>query len=163
MTPKTNTMLSLALIEGKKLLFLALAISPLTWVLEKLGEWHLDNATYVSFVIGAIAVDHILGSIYHAFFARDWSIKKNIKGLLIKLLIVVSIGYLFEGLDGLMVSSVVKEYTIMVLRLMVFLYPASSAFHNSYTMTGQKFPPMAFMEKLKRFSENATINTKDAK
>lgn len=140
---------------------MALALSPLTWIIEKLGQWQVDNSTYVSFVIGAIAVDHILGSIYHAFFARDWSIKENVKGLLIKLLIVISIGYLFEGLDGLMVSSILKEYTIMVLRLMVFLYPATSAFHNSYAMTGQKFPPMAFMEKLKRFSENATINSSE--
>lgn len=148
-------------LQIKKLLIISLMISPITWLIDKLAEWHIDNSDYVSFVIGAIIIDHILGSIYHAFYAKDWSVKKNLTGLLVKMVIVVSVGYLFEGLDTLMVQeSILKEYSVMVLRLMVFLYPASSAFNNSYIMTGKKFPPMAFMEKLKKFSENATLNTK---
>lgn len=148
-------------LQIQKLLMLSLMISPFTWIVDRLAEWHIGNSDYVTFVIGAIIIDHILGSLYHAFWLRDFSFKKNIYGLLTKLIIVVCVGYLFEGLDTLMVKgSILKDYTVMVLRLMVFLYPASSAFQNSYEMTGKKFPPMAFMEKLKRFSESATINDK---
>lgn len=151
-------------LQIQKLLMFSLMISPITWILERLNEWHIGNSDYVAFVIGAIAIDHILGSMYHAFWLRDFSMKKNIYGLITKLVIVLCVGYLFEGLDALMVeSSILKDYTVMVLRLMVFLYPASSAFQNSYEMTGKKFPPMAFMEKLKKFSESATFNSSDKK
>lgn len=147
------------LIQIKSLLMLSLMISPLTWVMDKLLHWQLQNESYVGFVVGAIVVDHLLGIIYHAFYARDFSMKKNISGLLRKLVIVVTVGYLFEGLDHLMTAdSILKDYTVMVLRLMVFLYPAGSAFTNSYLITGKKFPPLAFMTKLKEFSKSATIN-----
>ena len=140
---------------------MALMVSPLTWLLDKLSIWHLENETYVTFVVGAIVVDHLLGSAYHAFWKRDFSLKLNVTGLILKLFIVVSVGYLFEGLNMLMAhESVLKDYTVMVLRLMVFLYPAGSAFGNSYEMTGRKFPPVGFMDKLKQFSESATLNNK---
>lgn len=143
------------------LLGMALMVSPLTWLLDKLSIWHLENETYVTFVVGAIVVDHLLGSAYHAFWKRDFSLKLNVTGLILKLFIVVSVGYLFEGLNMLMAhESVLKDYTVMVLRLMVFLYPAGSAFGNSYEMTGRKFPPVGFMDKLKQFSESATLNNK---
>lgn len=111
--------------------------------------------------MGAMVVDHLLGTLFHAFWRRDFSAWKNIKGLLLKLTIVVTVGYLFEGLNTLMVEqSILKDYTIMVLRLMVFLYPAMSAFKNSYIMTGKRFPPMALMEKLEKFAEGTAINSK---
>ena len=147
------------LMKLKSSITLAIILSPITWVLDRLCSWHLDNHEYVSFVVGAIAIDHFLGTIYHAFYKRDFSIKKNLGGLLVKLVIVVTVGYLFEGLNTLMVhDSILKDYTVMVLRLMVFLYPASSAFGNSYVMTGRKFPPVGFMDKLKQFNQTIKVD-----
>ncbi len=141
---------------------LALFISPLTWLLDRLSIWHLENEAYVTFVVGAIVVDHLLGSAFHAFWKKDFSLKLNVTGLMLKLFIVVCMGFLFEGLNTLMAQeSILKDYTVMVLRLMVFLYPAGSAFGNSYEMTGRTFPPVGFMEKLKQFSQSTTINSND--
>ena len=153
------------LFQIKAVFMCSIVLSPLTWLITKLTDWQLANSSYVSFVLGAIAIDHLLGTVYHAFYLRDFSMKKNVSGLLVKLMLVVCMGYLFEGLDSLMIEeSILKDYTVMVLRLMVFLYPAGSAFANSYEMTGRKFPPVGFMEKLKQFSKSATINSNsDAK
>ena len=142
------------------LTFFALSISPVVWCFEKLANWHLANGDYVHFVLGAIIVDHLVGSAYHAFWLRDFTWKMNARGLMIKLFMVVTVGYLFEGLNMLMVEeSILVDYTIMVLRLIVFLYPAGSAFGNAYEMTGRVFPPVGFMNKLKQFNENASINS----
>lgn len=138
---------------------LAFALSPITYLLDKFSTWQIANEDYVSFVVGAIVVDHLLGSVYHAFWKRDFSLRKNLVGLMLKLFIIITMAYLFEGLNALMSEkSILKDYTIMILRLMVFLYPAGSAFGNSYEMTGRKFPPVGFMEKIKQFSESATVN-----
>lgn len=148
-----------ALLHAKKLLFISLCLSPVAWLVDTFAQWQVNNSTYLGFVLGAIAIDHLLGSLYHAFWLRDFCIKKNLGGLFTKMVIVVSVGYLFEGLDALTPeATILKDYTVTVLRLMVFLYPAMSAFGNSYEMTGRKFPPYDIMEKLRKFTENATIN-----
>lgn len=141
-------------LKVKTSFLLAVTISPATWLLDTLTSWHLQNQTYVAIVVGAIAADHLIGSIYHAWWAKDFTIKDNVKGLIIKLTMVVTVGYLFEGLNVLMRDAdMLKDYTIMMLRLMVFLYPAGSAFSNSYIITGGKFPPLGFMEWFKKLNK----------
>ena len=154
----------------KMLAIISLTITPFVWLLEKLTAWHMENGDYALFVLTAVAIDHLLGTAYHAFWKRDFSIKKNLSGLLVKTMIVVSVGYLFEGLNTLLVgASLIKSYFVISLRLMVFLYPAGSAFTNSYLITNKKFPPMGFMETLKKFSDRqatswlSNINKNDEK
>ena len=147
----------------KMLTIISLTITPLVWLLEKLTAWHMENSDYAIFVLTAVAIDHLLGSVYHAFWKRDFSIKKNLGGLLIKTMIVVSVGYLFEGLNTILEgSSFIKSYFVISLRLMVFLYPAGSAFSNSYLITNKKFPPMGFMETLKKFSDKQASSWLDS-
>lgn len=146
----------------KSLLLLSLTIAPLTMILNSLSGWYIDNEMYVTIVLGAIIADHLIGTIYHAFWLKDFSIKKNVLGLTLKIFLVVMIGFLFEGLNILIVhDNIIKDWVIVVLRLMVFLYPGGSAFANSYVMTGKKFPPVGFMNKLEEFSKNASINITD--
>lgn len=141
-------------------LVLGLLLGIPTWIIESMTAWYIENDVYIIFTLGAILVDWTLGSIYHAFFKRDFSLKKNLLGLIFKVFIVIAVGYLFEGLNELIdKESILKDYTIITLRLMVFLYPAGSAFGNSHEMTNGKFPPMGFMGKLKKFSESATVNS----
>lgn len=147
------------MLKFKMLTFVALLISPFAMAIDKILEWQEVNVGYAILVLTAVAIDHILGTVYHAFWTKDFCFKKNVKGLVIKLLIVVSVGYLFEGLNMLMEDATfIVDYTLMTLRVMVFLYPAGSAFSNTYVMTNKKFPPMGFMEWLKRFTENAPKN-----
>jgi uncharacterized radical SAM superfamily protein len=133
----------------------AMAFAPFVWLAEHLLNWTITNNVYATLVLFAIAADHVLGTAYHLFWKRDFSIKKNLTGLIVKLLIVVTVGYLFEGLNEMMAGvPILKDYTITTLRLLVFLYPAGSAFNNSYEMTNKQFPPMGFMEWLKKFAKN---------
>lgn len=142
------------LVNLKALTLIALTLTPIVWIIEKLTAWHISNSTYAIFVLGAIMADHFLGTLYHIFWRKDFSFIKNLSGLVVKVMAVVLVGYLFEGLNELIVGvSFFKEYTITVLRLTVFLYPANSAFELSYKMTNKKFPPMGLMERIKQFTE----------
>lgn len=145
----------------KPLAFISLTITPIFWLIEKITEWHVSNAVYATLVLFAIVADHVLGSIYHLFWAKDFSIKKNLSGFLLKILIVVLVGYLFEGLNHFTEAvPFFSYYTATTLRLLVFLYPASSAFKLSYEMTGRKFPPMGLMKTVIKYTNFKNETTK---
>ena len=141
---------------------LAAAISPFPFIFDKLIDWTLSNSAYVLFVFAAIIFDHILGSIIHLFIRRDFTIKKNIVGLVIKIGLVIIVGFLFEGINHIVTGDhLLKEYLVILLRLLVFMYPAGSAFVNSSIVTKGKFPPSGFLKKLSKFQEN--LNVKEFK
>jgi hypothetical protein len=129
------------------------------FIFEMVVKWGVNNSDYVGFCMLAIVIDHILGTIRHLFIDKDFTIKQNIKGMVIKIGLVVCVGLLFEGLNSIVKSdSIIKEYLIMTTRLMVFLYPAGSAFGNSSILSGGKFPPTSWIDKLKKFQKNLDTN-----
>lgn len=147
------------LVQLKASIVIGLMISPFAWLIEKLSVWSLINQDYIAIVLVAIAVDHILGTIKHLWFERDFSVKKNLLGLITKIGLVVACGILFEGLNVIIhKDSFIKEYLTILTRLIVFIYPASSAFASSSVISNGKFPPDAWMKKIARFKENLNTN-----
>ena len=145
-------------IKSKTIFLSTMLVSPFVILFGKITNWAICNSTYVLFVLGAIAVDHFLGTLVHAFKLRDFSIKKNIIGLMLKLGMVVAVGFLFEGIAMLINStSIVLTYLITTMRLFVFLYPAFSAMENSSILTNGKFPQKGILDKFKHFQENANV------
>lgn len=134
-------------------------VSVPTFIIEQVTNWSIENYDYIVFVLASIAIDHFLGTLKHAFWTRDFCMKKNIIGICIKIGLVVLVGFLFEGL-GIIVKhdTPIKDYLITVTRLMVFLYPAGSAFGNSSVISGGKFPPQGWITKLKSFQANLNPN-----
>jgi len=138
---------------------LALTFSPFTYIIEKLTHWTLENQDFILLVFSAIAIDHIIGTAIHLFIKRDFSFKENIKGVLVKLGLVIAMVILFEGINSILKeASFIKSYLQIVLRLSVFLYPAGSAFVNTSIITKGKFPPIGWMNKLKKFNENLDLD-----
>lgn len=118
------------------------------------------NTDYVRIVLTAIAIDHILGTIAHSrFYKDDFSLIKNIGGLGIKILVVVTMGSLFEGLAELAITEdFVYRYLFFVTRILIFFYPARSAMKNCYIVTRGAFPPKVLMEKSDKFNNTLDIN-----
>lgn len=145
-------------IKIKSAIILGLITSIPVTFLARVNDWYVDNENYVLWVLYAIMADHIIGTIYHAFWLRDFDLKKNISGLIVKLLMIVFVGFLFEGLSQLITKAeVAKEYLEMALRIAVFLYPAMSAIFNVYEITNNKFPPSWVMNYLKSFQETGKL------
>ena len=137
---------------------ISLALSPFIFVWDKIVKWGIPNQDYILIVLMAILLDWIFG-IWKHLEKRTFSFKKNATGLILKIALTVGAGMLFEGLNSIVKDSadiVVLSLTI-VTRVIVFLYPAVSAWQNIYIVSGERFPPKTWMDKLNKFNENLNI------
>lgn len=136
--------------------YLGAALSPIALIIEKSTSWYIDNQTYIHWVCVAILIDLFTGVFKHI---RNFSWGSLGKGLLIKVGMAVMAGILFEALPFfLQEGNVVSDSLLVVTRLSVFMYPAGSAWMNMATITGGKFPPIGWINKLKYFNENLDLN-----
>ena len=150
------------LIKIKASFVLALSISPVAYCIDKVSVWTYNNQDFIMFVTLAIVIDHILGSYYHAFVKCDFTWKKNITGVGVKIGLVVMIGALFEGLSTITKhDSFLQDYLIIVTRLSVFLYPAGSALMNCAEITNGVFPPVGWIKKVKKFNTDLQLPNKE--
>ena len=136
----------------------SLIISPFIFVWDKIVKWGIPNQDYILIVLMAILLDWFFG-IWKHLEKRTFSFKKNATGLIIKIALTVGAGMLFEGMNSIVKDSadiVVLSITI-VTRIIVFLYPAVSAWQNIYFVSGERFPPKAWMDRLNKFNENLNI------
>jgi len=149
------------LFEIKTSAIVSFLLSPFVYLVNTWELFYISNNTYVELVLGAIIVDYVMGSLYHFFWKRDFTLKKNITGLMIKIILVLAVAFLYEGLAYFLqdVSSV-QSITIGILRLTVFLFPALSALWNVYEMSGKKFPPIGIMNKITQFNKDLKIEDK---
>ena len=146
-------------IKIKAAIFQGVTLSVPVSLIEHLTNWWLTNQEYATFVFYAIALDHVLGTFKHYHIDQDFSVKENIKGLVMKVGLVVFVGYLFEGIPAIMPKdNFIAGYMITVLRLIVFLYPAGGAFRNSSILSGGKFPPKSWLDRLSKFDKNLNVN-----
>jgi hypothetical protein len=145
-------------LKVKSTLAISLASFPFAVIADAVSQWFHLNIAYILFVFGAVIIDHLLGSYVHAFIKRDFNIKKNIQGFMVKVSLIVSVFFLGRGIVHILGDdNIMAHYFNTMMRLMVFIYPAGSALMNCSLLTGGKFPPIGFLEKLKRFNENLNI------
>lgn len=142
----------------------SLALSPIAFIFDRLFSWGFDNQDYIIIVMGAILTDYFFGTIKHIFFTKNedgkptFTLKGNAVGLLLKLTLAVGAGFLFEGLSHLTREATFIETSLKVItRVIVFMYPAISGFENIYIVSGNKFPPKIWMEKLGLYKESSDI------
>lgn len=137
---------------------ISIAVSPFILVWDKLMKWGITNQDYILVVVAAILLDWFFG-VWKHLEKKTFSFKKNAGGLVLKLALCVGAGMLFEGLNSIVKDSadiIVLSLTI-VTRVIVFLYPAVSAWQNIYVVSGERFPPKAWMERINKFNENLDI------
>ena len=137
---------------------LSLIASPFILIWDKIVKWGVPNQDYILIVLMAILLDWFFGIIKH-LQKRTFSFKKNALGLILKIALTVGAGMLFEGLNSIVKDSadiVVLSLTI-VTRVIVFLYPAVSAWQNIYVVSGERFPPKAWMDRINKFNENLNV------
>ena len=137
---------------------LGVILTPFIFVWEKLSKWGITNQDYVLVVVSAILIDWFFG-VWKHLKKKTFSFKKNEGGLILKLTLCVGAGMLFEGINSIVQNSadiIVASLTI-VTRVIVFLYPAVSAWQNIYIVSDERFPPKAWMDRINKFNENLDI------
>ena len=143
----------------KSAALLAVPLGSFGWCMNQLSKWTVTNQGYIAGVLICIAIDHLIGSVYHACKAKDFTFKKNIYGLLQKLALCAASAVLFEVIHSTLKDvPLIYEYLKTITRLTVILYPAGSAFMNMSALTNGIFPPLGWIKKLKAFNEDLDID-----
>lgn len=146
-------------VKIKSLIALSVPCSAFTFLFSLITDWTCTNAKFIAGVLVCIAIDHIIGSVYHAFKLRDFTFKKNIRGLLSKLALCAAAAALFEIIHYTVKdASLIYDYLKSLTRLVVVLYPAGSAFMNMSALTNGRFPPLGWINKIKAFNEDLDLD-----
>ena len=150
------------LLKLKSIVLIAFPIGTFSWLLSQFNEWTECNQNYIAVVLICITIDHIVGTIYHAFKLKDFCFKKNAVGTLKKLSLCVLSAILFEVIHSTLQNiPFLYDYLKSVTRLVVVLYPAGSAFINMSALTNGSFPPLGWIKKIKAFNEDLDIKKFD--
>ena len=128
-------------------------------LMDSLFGWYIDNRVFLTLVFIAVAIDHLVGTYVHIAIKKDFSSKKNLKGLLVKGFSVCAGYVLFEMIHQIMKDvNFVAIYFKVILQLTVLLYPAFSALKNISIINGGKFPPEIWFRKFEGFNKDLDIN-----
>ena len=137
---------------------LSLIASPFILIWYKIVKWGVSNQDYILIVLGAILLDWFFG-IWKHLKKRTFSFKQNAFGLIIKVALTTGAAFLFEGLNSIVKDSadIIVVSLTAVTRVIVFLYPAVSAWQNIYIVSDERFPPKAWMDRINKFNENLNV------
>ena len=137
---------------------LSLIASPFILIWDKIVKWGVPNQDYILIVLGAILVDWFFG-IWKHLKKRTFSFKQNAFGLIIKVALTTGAAFLFEGLNSIVKDSadIIVVSLTTVTRVIVFLYPAVSAWQNIYIVSDERFPPKVWMDRINKFNENLNV------
>ena len=137
---------------------LSLIASPFILIWDKIVKWGVSNQDYILIVLMAILLDWFFG-IWKHLKKRTFSFKKNALGLILKIALTVGAGMLFEGLNSIVKDSadIIVVSLTTVTRVIVFLYPAVSAWQNIYIVSDERFPPKVWMDRINKFNENLNV------
>jgi hypothetical protein len=147
-------------------LFLSIAASPIAYVIDYYSGIICDNKKFIVLVFSAFLVDVACG-IWKHLKAKDFSFRELMTKAMTKIAISFLAMVLFNALAGMegIDESGIKVYLLMIGKLMNLIYLSGSAFNNIYFITEGKFPPIAWMNRMKNFNE--TLNpekiTQDSK
>lgn len=145
------------LIKLKSSFILGTTASPFIYIISLLKGLDFNIMMVIAF---AIIIDHLIGSYVHLFIKRDWSWKENGKGFLTKMFLCVSAFFLFEGMSIILEGAdTIELYFKVTTSLIVFMYPAGSAFMNMTLVTNGKFPPTGWINKIQSFNKNPNLKT----
>lgn len=154
------------MIKLKSSFFVSLLMMPFIYIAESvypefnvIKYWFMMNIQYLMFVFCAIVLDHIVGTYLHLFVKKDFTFYLNVKGLITKLSLTMMVAFVARGLVFIVgTDNLLAEYLTIVMRLMVFLYPAGSLLMNISLLTDGRFPPTGFMKKISKFNSDLDLS-----
>ena len=140
---------------------LSILTSPMVYVFNRIKPFIIPETDFVVVITVAIIVDWITGMMKW-WLRKKFDFRKMIIGLLEKVAISFFSMILFNGLGAiteLQQHPDLRSYLVLVGKLAIFFYVTGSAFNNMYFITGGKFPPVGWMNRMKNFEQTADIDS----
>lgn len=146
---------------------MALLFAPVAWLLKHIAELFgayrpilSKDSEFIKILVLFLLIDLVCG-IWKHWKNRTFDFKQLYFGLLTKVGISFLGMVLFNALssvDDLEAIPTINSWLLLVGKIMNLVYVGGSAFSSMYIITGGKFPPVAFMNKLKKFNETLDIS-----
>ena len=129
-------------------------------VFEYFSGLYTTDLSFLYGVLFVLMVDHVLGTYLHYFVDKDFTFKANLLGLLKKLTVILS-GYsmLLIMHDALDEVEFLDVYFKVMIKLMVLLYPLSSALVNMSKVTNGAFPPSGLLKNIKNLEKTGDLES----
>lgn len=142
----------------KATLLLSAPLSILAYIGEKITNWAITDSDYILAVSACVLIDLFIG-IWKHLKDGDFNLGKLAKGLVLKIGLCAAALITFELMNMIVKEvSLVYDYLKVITRMVVVLYPAGSAFMNMSDITGGVFPPIGWINKIKKFNTDLDIN-----
>lgn len=146
----------------------AMVVAPLTWLGNMLAALWLgysplftQDLEFVRVLAMCLVLDLLMG-VWKHLKLHTFDFKECYTGFLTKVFISIVGMLLFNALSSineLEQLPAINGYLLLVGKIMNIVYLGGSALSSMYVVSGSKFPPVAFMKRLKKF--NNTLNVTD--
>lgn len=119
-----------------------------------------ENRVFMMLIFSTFICDVVLGAWKHLKL-HDFSFKELLTKALKKIVITLIAMILFNSLAGAegIGDTGMKLWFLLVGKLISLFYIAGSAFNSMYIITDHKFPPYAWIKRMKDF--NKTLDPKE--
>lgn len=143
-------------------LLMSLLLSSIVGALLAIVEYYtkiiIENKVFLILIFSVFMSDVLLG-IWKHLKAKDFSFRELLTKALLKLVIGFFAMVIFNAMAGVegIADTGLRTYFLMVGKLLTMIYYAGSAFNSMYFITNKKFPPYAWISRMKEF--NKTLDT----
>lgn len=144
----------------KASLRLALLFSPSVYFTDLIHRYVLTDRSFAEILIILIIFDLLSGMAKH-WKLHTFSFFELFKGLLIKVFASITgliVFNAFGQIKGMDQNTLILANFILFGKLCNAVYVGGSFFNNLYILTGRKFPPLAWMNRMKDFNKSGSIS-----
>ena len=138
----------------------ALMVSPLAYLNKLFNTYIGVDIDFATFIVICISIDWITGMIKW-YMRYKFDFKKMVVGLMEKVAISGFGMVLFNGIatiKELAMHPDLQSYLLIVGKLAIFIYVGGSAFNNMFFITGGKFPPVGWMNRMDSFEKTGNLD-----
>lgn len=155
-----------ALMEGNILakltgaVMLSVPTSIIGWLLSLIQVNVLTDMRFVEALVILLFIDLVTG-VWKHLLQRDFCWRRLYTGFLQKMVISflgMTVFNVLGNLQELSEMDGLRAYLILCGKLVNIFYVGGSAFNNMFIITGGKFPPVGWMERMKNFNRTADIS-----
>lgn len=135
-----------------------LILAPVSYVLSGLGFWIHDNHVFVSFMLGTITINLLLGGYVHWQKVKDFNWATLLTKTVEMCIVTIAVYAVLEMVLILASKNVVTDLFRISVQISTMIYPMSKIIKNSHILTGGEFPPKWLMRKFFKLQRDGDIS-----
>lgn len=140
-------------------LMLSITFSPVAWFWVLLRDHIIKDVAFAQLLMMCLFIDLICG-VWKHLKQHTFNFKLMFTGFIEKVGVTFLGMIVFNSLGAIQEwdkIETIRDYVVLVGKLVNLIYVAGSAFNSMFVITGGKFPPVGWMARMKKFNEDVDI------